>query len=199
MHLHLRCHTSSITLSSSPPSAHPSINNSRLGGQDLRYTTLTLLLAVPQAPSAGQCWQQDPHASDCNHKPNIYDSHPECDHKHHPNTSPKTNTNPHPNVGASTNVTVNQTWTPAQMQVPQPQSCPWRSHDMGTRNACNDQMHWQCTQWLAINAEMVLGGGHAAWTGWGEDLLKGRGGVSTLLSPSYFYIVGIPSHVIFFL
>ena len=34
---------------------------------------------------------------------------------------------------------------------------------------------------------------------WGKDLLKGRGGVSTLLSPSYFYIVGIPSHVIIFL
>jgi len=34
---------------------------------------------------------------------------------------------------------------------------------------------------------------------WGEDLLKGRGGVSTLLSPSYFYIVGIPSHVNIFL
>jgi len=46
---------------------------------------------------------------------------------------------------------------------------------------------------------MVSGGGHAAWTGWGEDLLKGRGGVSTLLSPSYFYIVGIPSHVNIFL
>ena len=35
-----------------------------------------------------------------------------------------------------------------------------------------------------------MGGGHTAWTGWGADLLKGRGGVSTLLSPSYFYIVG---------
>ena len=32
----------------------------------------------------------------------------------------------------------------------------------------NNQMHQQCTPRLTISVEMVLGGGHAAWTGWGQ-------------------------------
>jgi len=136
---------------------------------------------------------------------NIYDSHPKCDHEHHPKASPKQTLTPI------------QTRAPAQMQLWTKHNCEpnantslnastpttissmKRATTQAPETPAINQMHWQCTLWLAISAEMVLGRGHAAWTGWGEDLLKGRGDVSTLLSPSYFYIVGIPSHVNIFL
>jgi len=77
------------------------------------------------------------------------------------------------------------------------------SHDRGTRNACQQSdaptmyttTHYQCGDgigWRACSLDRV-------GPRWGKDLLKGRGGVSALLSPSYFYIVDIPSHVNIFL
>jgi len=173
IHLHLQCHTSCIALSSSPPSTHPSdptphINNSRLGGQDSRYAALTLLLAVPQAPPAGRCWQQDHHTSDCDHEPHIYDSHPECNHKHHLNTSPKTNIKPHPNAGAIPNTTVNQMRTPARMRVPPPQSCPW-SEPWHRHQKCLPTTRW--TDNVHHNSLSVW-----RWY-WVEGMQLGQGGV----------------------
>jgi len=78
----------------------------------------------------------------------------------------------------------------------------------------NNQMCRQCTPRLAISTEMsrtrYLAEGmqaaacisrvardHQLLTS--KGLLKGRGGILTLLPPSYFSVVGIPSHINVFL
>jgi hypothetical protein len=193
--------SSSPPLSVGCPSPRPHVNSSRLGGWDSRYAT-------PHSPSCSP--PSTFSRSMLIARPHIYDGCPKCNHHHNPNTSP--NINPHANSDASPNVTANQTqlWTKHKHQP----ECKYLnhvhihevSHDTSTSDACQPDAWTTSTMphYQRRDVEDSVSGrgmqlGHPGWyrDHWllnSKGLLKERGGLPTLLPPSYFYIVGIPSH-----